>query len=450
MKPLPILNPGRTIGLVNDLYQLIRSRYEDTATIDNTLSKGKLNFDKEMMKSQQKLIREIEHRELLRKESEKVILLQLTHVQIRRTDKLFSQLNKILIKVLPLISFPTLSLERERVSTEVHLWDSLNTGHVGRHQEDKVNGGWLTNMQLGKRGCLAIDFVRNGIKSEGTVEVYYLMYYSVCESRRHLEGHIVLLNSMHESLSVETVLEVLQKSNKFIERNIKSYYVAVQNKKLFLNKGERIIKMLEEEMKGHESIVVSEKYTLKELLKKFEGKKGLAKLKNENKVKEDIRDYINNLKSEYEKIEEVKQTRRCLYLKSILAIQKAYRKYCESKRNKAAIIIQKSYRKYHARQKKKMIIRQFIAQYKIMRWFKLMRKKRILRRNVMNEDLCNYYNSPKVLGKVTKVQAVVRKFLVIRNVLPYVKLMEETRSKKIYKNECKLSLIHICSCRRAI
>ena len=417
---------------VDGLCQIIRYRYEDTIAIDNLLN-GKVKNEKESIKIQ-KLIKEIEHRECLRRESEKTVIAQLNRIQIKKVDKFFAHLHKILTRTLPLITFPSLSSKYKKVPMEIHLWDSLNTGYIGKHQEDEINGGWHRNLQLNENTYFAIDFIKNTLQTKESINLYHIMHYIVWESRRHLDQHLIFINSLNEPLPTAMILETLQKNNSAIERSIRKYCRNYESRHENIEEPLlRIVRKLEEEVKGYEDLVINEKYNLSELVNKWSA----------NEVEKEVQGYICILEDEYRDIEGVKHVRRCLYLKSIVAIQRAYKRYCVNKKNKAAAIIQMRLKKWYLNKKRIKSIRQYIALYKIGRWFRLIRKKRILKRNytkeieIINKLINTYYNKPETLSKVIKCQSLIRQYLVIHNILPYMKLKDKLKQYKVNKNKYK-------------
>eukprot|EP00826_Nyctotherus_ovalis_P016442 TRINITY_DN14755_c0_g1_i1.p1 TRINITY_DN14755_c0_g1~~TRINITY_DN14755_c0_g1_i1.p1 ORF type:complete len:356 (+),score=49.75 TRINITY_DN14755_c0_g1_i1:58-1068(+) len=160
--------------------------------------------------------------------------------------------------------------------------------------------------------------------------------------------------------------------------------------------------------------------------------------------KRQIKEYMNKLEEGYKEIEGVRHVRRCLLLHCIVLIQRTFKKHREYMVNKAALKIQKSFKLWAHKKKHSrlllMKVRMTVAMFKIKRWLKLARKKRIIRlcypkeSSIIDQRLKNLRSRKEIV----KCQSVVRRYIAIHAILPRAKMKRELTLKRNAKRERNL------------
>jgi hypothetical protein len=407
----------------------------------------------------------------LRRDLEKELLLQLARVQVKKDDKVSLHLQKTVVKILTQISSPALAFKLPKVPLSVHIWSSLNGGEVGLVQEDVISGGLLKPIE---KPCLTIDLITK-LMSSSELSVYQILYYSVMESRRRIDEYLLFLSSSCNVVNKsETILETLVKNNAYIAKSIKQYTYEQTNKQLIktqalenispneewrMTRGEKLLKVLEAELKDQSNDPQANKVTLSMILNEQDNTKEPSQVLLESyiKSKKQIKDYMDKLEEGYKEIEGIKHVRRCFLLHCIISIQRAFKRHHKAKVNKHAHKIQRAFRLWTIKRKHNRTVlnkvQTLIASYKITRWFKLIRKKHIIKLKYPKE-LTIIENRIKSLYaknvlQVVKCQSVVRRYIAMHTILPFIKLRKQFTIKRNMQRERSLfininaNLIHI-------
>ena len=129
-------------------------------------------------------------------------------------------------------------------------------------------------------------------------------------------------------------------------------------------------------------------------------------------------DYLKQLESSYQRLQNTKEAKKFGIIRIVKIIQQWWRKLILKRRIKATTFIQRSFRRLRSQfrltRRRIRLLRRKTASVKIQRWFRLIRKINIISKHPASPSQLKGFQ--EFAKQIIKIQALVRGFLVRRTV----------------------------------